>query len=114
MHLEITSSRGQPAKPWIGRQTSSYRSLQDSSGLTATVLHEHRFGWLAQSLVGLIAGAPSGYFLQAIVLTIVNGGGVNEPTVAEAAVIEVLTGAVMGAIATAAVGFLVKEASTKT
>ncbi|TMK42285.1 MAG: hypothetical protein E6G70_24815 [Alphaproteobacteria bacterium] len=62
----------------------------------------------------MIAGAPSGYFLQAIVLTIVNGGGVNEPTVAEAAVIEVLTGAVMGAIATAAVGFLVKEASTKT
>ena len=59
--------------------------------LAATALHEHRFGWIGHSLVGLIAGALSGYFLQAIVLTVVNGGGgMNEPRVAEAAVIEAL------------------------
>jgi hypothetical protein len=82
--------------------------------LAATALHEYRFGWIGHSLVGLIAGALSGYFLQAIVLTVVNGGGgINKPTIAETVVIEALTGAVVGIIATAAVGFLVKENAAK-
>jgi hypothetical protein len=83
--------------------------------LAATALHEYRFGWIGHSLAGLIAGALSGYFLQAIVFTVVNGGGgVNEPGVADVAVIDLLTGAVVGAMAMAAVGFLVKENAAKT
>jgi hypothetical protein len=83
--------------------------------LAATALHEYRFGWVGHSLVGLIAGALSGYFLQTIVLTVVTGSGsVNVPGVADAAIIEALTGAGVGAIAMAAVGFLIKEISAKT
>lgn len=78
----------------------------------ATALHEHRFGWIGHSLVGLTGGALSGYFLQATVLTVVNGGGgLNEPTVAEAAVLQILTGAVVGALAMAVVGFLIHAKS---
>jgi hypothetical protein len=76
----------------------------------ATALHEHGFGWIGHSLVGLIAGALSGYFLQTMALTVVTGSGsVNEPRVAEVAAIETLTGAVVGAIAMPAIGFLIKE-----
>ena len=82
--------------------------------LAALTLHEHRFGWVGHSLVGLVAGALSGYFLQTIALTMVNGGGgLNEPTVAEAAVIQALTGAVVGSIAMAVVGFLINANSAK-
>jgi hypothetical protein len=82
--------------------------------VAAMALHEHRFGWLGHSLVGLIAGALSGYFLQEIALTVVTGSGsVNEPRLVEVAVIEALTGAVVGAIAMAAVGFLIKETAAK-
>jgi hypothetical protein len=82
--------------------------------MAAGALHDHRFGWLGHSLVGLIGGALSGYFLQATVLTVVNGGGgMNQPTVAEAAVIEGLTGAVVGAMAMAVIGFLINASSNK-
>jgi hypothetical protein len=82
--------------------------------LAATALHEHRFGWLGHSIVGLIAGALSGYFLQTIALTVVTGSGsLNEPRVADVAVIEALTGAVVGAIGMAAIGFLINANSTK-
>jgi hypothetical protein len=82
----------------------------------AMALREYSFGWIGHSLAGLIAGALSGYFLQAIVLTMVNAAGDAgpPPTLAEAAVIEALTGAVVGAMAMAAVGFLITESSTKT
>ena len=82
--------------------------------LAATALHEHRFGWVGHSLVGVITGAISGYFLQTMVITVVTGSGsLNEPRVAEVAVIEALTGAVVGAIAMAAVGFIINERSAK-
>ena len=82
--------------------------------LAAGALHEHRFGWIGHSLVGLIAGALSGYFLHTIVLTVVTGNGsMNQPTVVEAAVIEVLAGAVVGGIAMAIVGFVIHETSAK-
>jgi hypothetical protein len=80
----------------------------------ATALHEHRFGWLGHSLVGLIAGALGGYFLQTAVLAVVTGSGsFNQPRAVEVAVIEALTGAVLGAIAMAAVGFMISAKSAK-
>ena len=80
----------------------------------AAALHEHRFGWIGHSLVGLVAGALSGFFLQTMALTMVTAGGtMTPPTAVEAAVIEGLTGAVVGAIAMAAVGFLISANSTK-
>jgi hypothetical protein len=82
--------------------------------LAAITFHEHRFSWLGHSIVGLIAGTLSGYFLQTIALTVVTASGsLNEPRVAEAAVIEALTGAVVGAMAMAAVGFVINETSSK-
>lgn len=81
----------------------------------ATALHEHRFGWIGHSLVGLIAGALSGWLLQTIVLTVVTGSGsMNELRSVEAVVIEAMTGAVMGAIAMAGVGLAVHGTSTRT
>ena len=82
--------------------------------LAAGALHEHRFGWLGHSLVGLVAGALSGYFLQTMALTLVTAGGtMTAPTAVEAAVIEGLTGAVVGAIAMAGIGFLVSSNTPK-
>jgi hypothetical protein len=81
----------------------------------ATALHEHRFGWVGHSLVGLIAGALSGYFLQSIVLTVVTGSGsINELRPVDAGVIEAMTGAVVGAIAMAGVGLAVNATAAKT
>jgi hypothetical protein len=78
-------------------------------------LHEHRFGWLGHSLVGLIAGALSGWLLQRIVLTVVTGSGsMNELRFVDAAMIETMTGAVVGAIAMASVGLSLGGAGTKT
>lgn len=81
----------------------------------ATALHEHRFGWIGHSLVGLIAGALSGWLLQTIVLTVVTGSGsTNELRSVEAIVIEAMTGAVMGAIAMAGVGLAIHGTNAKT
>jgi hypothetical protein len=75
--------------------------------LTSTAMHELHFGWIGHSIVGLIAGAFSGYFLQTIVLTVVTASGsLNEPRPADVVMIEALTGAVVGGIAMAAVGLL--------
>jgi hypothetical protein len=83
--------------------------------VAANALHEYRFGWIGHSLVGLIAGALSGYLLQTIVLTVVTGSGsTNELRFVDAAVIETMTGAVVGAIAMAGVGLAVKAIAAKT
>ena len=80
----------------------------------AAALHEHRFGWIGHSLVGLIS-ALSGYLLQTIALTVVTGSGsTNEPRFVEAAVIEAMTGAVVGAIAMAGVGLAVHGSAART
>jgi hypothetical protein len=82
--------------------------------LAAVALHDHRFGIVGHSLVGLVAGAPSGYFLQVQALTVVTGSGsMNQPRVAEIFVIEGLTGAVVGGIAMAGVGMLLEARRTK-
>jgi hypothetical protein len=80
----------------------------------AAALHEHRFGWMGHSLVGLVAGALSGWLLQPIVLTIVTGSGsTNELRFVDAAVIEAMTGAVMGAIAMTATGLALNGTAAK-
>jgi len=79
----------------------------------ATALHDHRFGMLGHSLVGLLAGALSGYFIQLLVLTVVTGSGsLNEPRNLDIFVIEGLTGMVVGGIAMAAVGMLLQGRKT--
>lgn len=81
----------------------------------AIALHEHRFGRMGHSLVGLIAGALSGTLLQTIVLTVVTGSGsTNELRPVEAIVIEAMTGAVVGAIAMASVGLAVNGTGART
>jgi hypothetical protein len=63
----------------------------------------------------LLAGALSGYFLQAMALTVVTASGsLNEPTLSEVFFVEALTGAVVGGIAMAIVGFVIYENSAKT
>jgi hypothetical protein len=72
----------------------------------AIVGHEHRFGFAGHSLAGLAGGALSGFFLQTAAITIVAGGGSQNPsTPVEIAVIHVLAGAVAGAIVMFGVGF---------
>ena len=81
----------------------------------AAALHDHRFGIVGHSLVGLVAGALSGYFLQVQALTVVTGSGsMNQPRIADVFVIEGVTGAVVGGIAMAAIGMLLEDRRTKT
>jgi uncharacterized membrane protein YeaQ/YmgE (transglycosylase-associated protein family) len=75
--------------------------------LAAVLAKEHSFGALGHTVVGLVAGALSGYFLQMLAGTVVMGNGaVNEPTFVEQAVLQGLTGAVAGAILVLIVGFV--------
>jgi hypothetical protein len=80
----------------------------------AAVVHEHRLEFIGHSLVGLIAGALSGYFLQRVVMTTVYGTG-NPMAISpvEAGVCQVLTGAVVGGIAMIVMGFLRYEMMRK-
>jgi hypothetical protein len=77
-------------------------------------LHDHHFGMLGHSLVGLLAGVLSGYFIQLLVLTVVTGSGsLNEPRNLDIFVIEGLTGMVVGGISMAAIGFLLQGKAAK-
>lgn len=80
----------------------------------ATVAHEHRFGFMGHSLVGLIAGALSGYFLQQIVMTTVTATGDAMPmTALDAGVYQAFAGVAIGAGAMMVIGFIRYE-MTKT
>jgi hypothetical protein len=73
----------------------------------ATVAHEHRFGFAGHSLVGLIAGVLSGFFLQKIVMTTVTATGDAMPmTALEAGVYQAFAGAAIGALAMMVIGFV--------
>jgi hypothetical protein len=55
-----------------------------SAHCSAAALHDHRFGAVGHSLVGLVAGALSGYFLQVQALTVVTGSGsMNQPLIGD-------------------------------
>lgn len=78
----------------------------------AAVGHEHRFGFVGHSLVGLVGGALSGYFLQLMEMTVVTGSGsLNVPNSVDTYIIQALSGAVIGAIGMFAVGFAIQQTS---
>ncbi len=78
--------------------------------LAALVAHEHRFGFIGHSAVGLVTGAFSGFCLQSIVMTTVTGTGDAIPiTPLQAEIFQATTGLAGGAMAMLAVGFLCHE-----
>jgi hypothetical protein len=78
----------------------------------ASAAHEHRFGFLGHTLVGLIAGALSGYFLQVLAVTTVTGTGHQMPVAnVETIVVQVLTGVVVGGISMLVIGLVRHELS---
>ena len=75
--------------------------------VAATLAKEHNFGVVGHSLVGAIAGALSGHFLQITVGTVVDGGGtIGEATPVEQAILQAIAGVAIGAIAMLVVGFM--------
>jgi hypothetical protein len=78
--------------------------------VAALIAHEHRFGFIGHSVVGLVTGAISGFCLQSIVMTTVTGTGDAIPiTQAQAVVFQATTGLAAGAMAMLAVGFVCGE-----
>ena len=72
----------------------------------AVAAKEHSFGAVGHTVAGAAGGAVSGYFLQTFAATMVTGtGGLNEPRLVEQLLLQGLTGAVAGGIATLVVGF---------
>jgi hypothetical protein len=73
----------------------------------ALVAHEHRFGFIGHSLVGLIAGALSGFFFQRIVMTTVTSTGDAMPlTPFEVGIYQAVAGLVAGGMAMLVIGLL--------
>jgi uncharacterized membrane protein YeaQ/YmgE (transglycosylase-associated protein family) len=71
----------------------------------AAAMKEHSFGLIGHTIAGAVGGTLSGYFLQTLVVTVVTGAdGVNQPGVAENAILQILAGAAAGAILMVAVG----------
>jgi hypothetical protein len=74
--------------------------------IAALVVREHSFGFAGHSLVGVLAGAVSGFFLQRSVITMVTASGsLNEPTVVENAVLQGFAGLAAGGCLMLIVGF---------
>jgi hypothetical protein len=73
----------------------------------AVAVHEHSFGALGHTVVGAVAGGLSGYFLQSFAGTVVTAGGsVNQVSAVDQAVVQALTGAVVGGAVTLVVGLI--------
>ena len=80
----------------------------------ASAAHEHKFGFLGHSLVGMVCGALSGYFLQIMLMAMVTGSGsLMAPRPADVLLTQALAGAVVGAIGMFAVGFAMQQSSSK-
>ena len=80
------------------------------SNIASAVAHEHRFGFWGHSLVGVVTGGLGGLLLQKYASTVVTANGsLNEPTQFQICASQALTGAVIGAIAMMATGFIIKE-----
>src|SRR5262249_12107317 len=75
--------------------------------VAAHIVHEHSFGFVGHSLVGLVAGSLSGCFFQRLANTMVMSTGEAMPISAlDTAVIQTLTGAGVGGIAMLVIGFI--------
>jgi hypothetical protein len=75
--------------------------------VAALIAHEHRFGFIGHSLVGLVAGAFSGFFLQRIVMTTVTAAGDAMPIAGlEAQIYQAMSGLVIGGMAMLTIGVL--------
>ena len=82
------------------------------SNVAAVAAHEHRFGFWRHSLLGVVTGALAGIFLQRYATTVVTANGsLNDLTQVQIVASQMLTGAVVGAIAMMATGFVIKERS---
>lgn len=80
------------------------------ANIASAVAHEHRFGFWGHSLVGVVTGGLGGLFLQKYASTVVTASGsLNEPTHFQIFASQALTGAVIGAIAMMATGFIIAE-----
>jgi len=76
--------------------------------VAAAAANEHSFGALGHTIAGAAGGAISGYFLQTLSVTLVNGSGAvqSEPDLVTQWVLQGLTGLVAGAILTLVIGLL--------
>lgn len=73
----------------------------------AGAAHEYRFGFVGHSLIGLIAGALSGFFFQRIIMTTVHGTGDAMPiTALDAGIYQAVAGLAVGGIAMLVIGLL--------
>jgi hypothetical protein len=73
----------------------------------ASAAHEHGFGFIGHTIVGALAGALSGYFLQKLAVTVVTASGsLNEVGTADNAVLQGLTGLAAGGCLMLVVGFI--------
>jgi hypothetical protein len=83
----------------------TYVLVQLAAGLVgahaaAVAAHEHSFGALGHSIVGMIGGGLSGCFLQRLAATVVSASGaLNEPRFVEQVIVQGLAGAAAGGIA---------------
>jgi hypothetical protein len=81
--------------------------------IAAVAASEHSFGRLGHSIVGVIGGGFSGYFLQTSAAVTVNTNGTfNEPRLFAQVVVHSLAGATVGGILMLIVGFLKYSADT--
>lgn len=75
----------------------------------AAVAKEHSFGALGHTIAGALGGAFSGYFLQTLAGTLVDGAGAkneSNPDPVSRVILQALTGLAAGAILTLIVGFV--------
>lgn len=80
--------------------------------VAAAAVREHAFGFWRHTIVGLIAGALGGYFLQTYAVTMVTASGsLNEPRPADVVALQSATGAILGGMSMLAIGFLVTSRS---
>ena len=71
----------------------------------AFAVKEHNFSVLGHTVTGAVGGGLSGYFLQIFAVTMVTGAdSLNIPSFAEQIILQGLTGAVSGAVATLSFG----------
>ncbi len=73
----------------------------------AALVKEHGFGAVGHVVAGALGGAFSGYFLQTLAGTLVDGAGaVNESHPVSGVILQAVTGLAAGAILTLIVGFV--------